>query len=158
MISASLVKELRELTGVGIMECKQALVESEGDLQLAIELLRKSSGDKAIKKAERTAAEGIIAVFSNGLTACMVEVNCETDFVAKDESFIEYAEEVVNKLSNNTNVSLEKLMEGDLEEKRERLIQNLGENIKGAVGVIADDIIAGIYTIIFLMIYRIILY
>ena len=130
MISASLVKELRELTGVGIMECKEALVESEGDLQLAIELLRKSSGDKAIKKAERTAAEGIIAVFSNGLTACMVEVNCETDFVAKDESFIEYAEEVVNKLSNNTNVSLEKLMEGDLEEKRERLIQNLGENIK----------------------------
>ena len=71
MISASLVKELRELTGVGIMECKQALVESEGDLQLAIELLRKTSGDKALKKAERTAAEGIIAVVSKDLTACM---------------------------------------------------------------------------------------
>ena len=103
MISASLVKELRELTGVGIMECKQALVESEGDLQLAIELLRKSSGDKAIRKAKRTAAEGIIAVFSNCLTACMVEVNCETDFVAKDESFIEYAEEVNNAIMKHIN-------------------------------------------------------
>ena len=130
MIPASLVKELRESTGVGIMECKKALVESEGDLQLAIELLRKSSGDKALKKAARTAAEGIIAVFSKGLTACMVEVNCETDFVAKDESFIKYSEEVVAKLSNNTNVSLGKLMEGDLEEKRESLVQNLGENIQ----------------------------
>jgi len=128
-IPASLIKGLRERTGVGIMECKKALVESEGDIELAIEILRKSSGEKALKKAERPAAEGVIAVFSKGLVSCMVEINCETDFVAKDKSFIKYSEDVVTKLSTNTNVNLEELMEGELEEKRERLVQNLGENI-----------------------------
>jgi len=128
-ISASLVKELRERTGVGIMECKKALVVSQGNIELAIEELRKLSGVKAAKKAIRTASDGVIATFSNGLLACMVEVNCETDFVAKDESFIEYSEDIIAKLAANIDVGFNKLMTGELEDKRKKLIQHLGENI-----------------------------
>ena len=124
-ISASLVKELRERTGVGMMDCKKALVESQGNMELAIEGLRKSSGVKAAKKANRTASDGVIVTFSNGSLACMVEVNCETDFVAKDESFIKYSEDIIAKLTANIKTSFNNLMTGELEDKRKQLVQHL---------------------------------
>ena len=128
-ISASLVKELRERTGMGMMDCKQALVTAEGDISLAIEELRKSSGIKASKKAGRSAADGVIRVEINNSKAFMVEINCETDFVAKDESFMEFSDEVLNTLSSGDFHEVEQLMKGDLQDKREKLIQKLGENI-----------------------------
>jgi elongation factor Ts len=128
-ISASLVKELRERTGMGMMDCKQALVTAKGDISFAIEELRKSSGVKASKKAGRTAADGVIRVEINNSKAFMVEINCETDFVAKDESFMEFSDEVLNTLSSGDFHEVEQLMKGDLQDKREKLIQKLGENI-----------------------------
>ena len=128
-ISASLVKELRERTGMGMMDCKQALVTTKGDISLAIEELRKSSGIKASKKAGRSAADGVIRVEINNSKAFMVEINCETDFVAKDESFIEFSDDVLNTLCSGDFHEVEQLMKGDLQDKREKLIQKLGENI-----------------------------
>ena len=128
-ISASLVKELRERTGIGMMDCKQALVTAKGDISLAIEELRKSSGIKASKKAGRSAADGVIRVEINNSKAFMVEINCETDFAAKDESFMEFSDEVLNTLSSGDFHEVEQLMKGDLQDKREKLIQKLGENI-----------------------------
>ena len=128
-ISASLVKELRERTGMGMMDCKQALVTAKGDISLAIEELRKSSGIKASKKAGRSAADGVIRVEINNSKAFMVEINCETDFVAKDESFKEFSDDVLNTLCSGDFHEVEQLMKGDLQDKREKLIQKLGENI-----------------------------
>ena len=128
-ISASLVKELRERTGIGMMDCKQALVTAKGDISLAIEELRKSSGIKASKKAGRSAADGVIRVEISNSKAFMVEINCETDFVAKDESFMEFSDDVLNTLCSGDFHELEQLMKGDLQDKREKLIQKLGENI-----------------------------
>ena len=128
-ISASLVKELRERTGMGMMDCKQALVTAKGDISLAIEELRKSSGIKASKKAGRSAADGVIRVEINNSKAFMVEINCETDFVAKDESFMEFSDDVLNTLCSGDFHEVEQLMKGDLQDKREKLIQKLGENI-----------------------------
>ena len=93
-ISASMVKELRERTGAGMMECKKALVEADGDLDAAAEVLRKSGQAKADKKASRVAADGRVVVAQDGSNAVIVEVNSETDFVAKDENFIAFAEAV----------------------------------------------------------------
>jgi len=128
-ISASLVKELRERTGIGMMDCKQALVTAKGDISLAIEELRKSSGIKASKKAGRSAADGVIRVEISNSKAFMVEINCETDFVAKDESFMEFSDDVLNTLCSGDFHEVEQLMKGDLQDKREKLIQKLGENI-----------------------------
>ena len=128
-ISASLVKELRERTGMGMMDCKQALVTAKGDISLAIEELRKSSGIKASKKAGRSAADGVIRVKISNSKAFMVEINCETDFVAKDESFMEFSDDVLNTLCSGDFHEVEQLMKGDLQDKREKLIQKLGENI-----------------------------
>jgi elongation factor Ts len=128
-ISASLVKELRERTGMGMMDCKQALVTTKGDIRLAIEELRKSSGIKASKKAGRSAADGVIRVEISNSKAFMVEINCETDFVAKDESFKEFSDDVLNTLCSGDFHEVEQLMKGDLQDKREKLIQKLGENI-----------------------------
>ena len=128
-ISASLVKELRERTGIGMMDCKQALVTAKGDISLAIEELRKSSGIKASKKAGRSAADGVIRVKISNSKAFMVEINCETDFVAKDESFMEFSDDVLNTLCSGDFHEVEQLMKGDLQDKREKLIQKLGENI-----------------------------
>ena len=128
-ISASLVKELREKTGIGIMDCKQALVEAKGDITLAIEGLRKSSGVKASKKAGRSTSDGIIATCSDGSKGFMVEINCETDFVTKDGLFIEFTEDVIAALSSGNYRNVDDLMKGDLEDKREKLVQKLGENI-----------------------------
>src|SRR3990172_9547709 len=100
-ISAGLVKELRELTGLGMMECKKALVETGGDLRKAEELLRIKSGAKASKAAGRIAAEGVIGAWlsSDAKLGALVEVNCETDFVAKNEDFIAFAREVAEAVA-----------------------------------------------------------
>ena len=130
-IKASEVKLLREKTGLGMMECKNALVESKGDIELAITNLRKNSALKAEKKSSRTAAEGriISKIDSSENLAVILEVNCETDFVAKDDSFIEFCEEVLDFCLQNPDSSLAQLSEEKLEEKRQALIQKIGENI-----------------------------
>jgi len=130
-ISASMVKELRERTGLGMMECKKALQEANGDIELAIEELRKNSGMKAAKKAGRTAAEGVVAVKANAdnTQAFVVEVNSETDFVARDAGFLAFVDQVATAVvaSNNTDVAV--VMEGELSSAREALVQKIGENI-----------------------------
>ncbi|MCH7853649.1 MAG: elongation factor Ts [Proteobacteria bacterium] len=95
-ISASMVKELRERTGAGMMDCKKALVETDGDADAALELLRKSGQAKADKKAGRVAADGLVVIAVNGSRAAIVEINSETDFVAKDENFIAFAQAVAD--------------------------------------------------------------
>ena len=138
-ISASLVKELRERTGMGMMDCKQALLETNGDITQAIEELRKSSGIKASKKAGRSAADGILQIQLVNSIGFMVEINCETDFVAKDGSFVEFSEEVIKSFSSGEYLELDQLMEGDLSDKREKLVQKLGENIVVRRVFISDD-------------------
>ena len=138
-ISASLVKELRERTGMGMMDCKQALLETDGDIAQAIEELRKSSGIKASKKAGRSAADGILQIQLVNSIGFMVEINCETDFVAKDGSFVEFSEEVIKTLSSGEFLELDQLMAGDLNDKREKLVQKLGENIVVRSVFITDD-------------------
>jgi elongation factor Ts len=128
-ISASQVKELREKTGLGLMDCKKALQMSNGDIELAIEELRKTSGLKASKKSGRSAADGVIGSHSNELGSCIVEVNCETDFVARDDSFKAFVAEVILEVANQKDLSLEELLKNSLEEKREKIVQKLGENI-----------------------------
>ena len=128
-ISASQVKELREKTGLGLMDCKKALQEANGDLDLAVEELRKTSGLKASKKSSRSAADGLIGIKSLEGKSFMVEINCETDFVARDDSFNLFMNEVLEIVSNNGDKSLEELLKLGIEEKREKLVQKLGENI-----------------------------
>ena len=128
-ISASQVKELREKTGLGLMDCKKALEEANGDINLAIEELRKTSGVKASKKSGRSAADGLIGISNNGKTAFMIEVNCETDFVARDESYINFTEETLKTYADNSEKPLKQLLEEGIEVNREKLVQKLGENI-----------------------------
>ena len=130
-IKASEVKLLREKTGLGMMECKKALLESEGDIDLAITNLRKNSALKAEKKSSRTAAEGKILskIDSSRNIAIILEINCETDFVAKDQNFIDFCQETLDYCLENPDLSLETLLENYLEEKRQNLIQKIGENI-----------------------------
>ncbi|PID44329.1 MAG: elongation factor Ts [Gammaproteobacteria bacterium] len=130
-ISASMVKELRERTGLGMMECKKALVEADGNIETAIENLRKSSGMKAAKKAGRIAADGVVAtrVSEDGKSGVLVEVNSETDFVARDDNFSAYVEKVVAKAFETKESDIAKLMEGELEDARQALVQKIGENI-----------------------------
>ena len=128
-ISASMVKELRERTGLGMMECKKALVEADGNLELAIENLRKSSGMKAAKKAGRVAADGVVRVAVNGSQGTLLEVNSETDFVARDDNFSAFADKVIAKASLAASTDVDKLMEGELEDARSALVQKIGENI-----------------------------
>lgn len=133
-ISAAQVKELRERTGVGMMDCKKALVETDGDMDAAIELMRKKGQAKAAKKAGRIAAEGTIVIKSSGSLAAMVEVNCETDFVARDASFLEFAGNVAqlaldNKIDNVEALSAASLGDATVEETRLALVQKIGENM-----------------------------
>ena len=128
-ISASQVKELREKTGLGLMDCKKALEEANGDLDLAVEELRKTSGLKASKKSSRSAADGLIGIKTSEGKSFMVEINCETDFVARDDSFNLFMQEVLEIVSTNGDKSLEELLKSGIEEKREKLVQKLGENI-----------------------------
>jgi len=128
-ISASMVKELRERTGLGMMECKKALVEADGSLELAIENLRKSSGMKAAKKAGRVAADGVVRVAVNSSQGTLLEVNSETDFVARDDNFSAFADKVIAKASLAASTDVGALMEGELEDARSALVQKIGENI-----------------------------
>ena len=128
-VSAAMVKELRERTGLGMMECKKALTAADGDIELAIEDLRKNSGLKAAKKADRTAAEGKLRVIINGGVAVVVEVNSETDFPAGDANFNAFADKVVEKLAATKETDVAALMAGELETAREALVQKIGENI-----------------------------
>ena len=130
-MSAAQVKELRERTGLGLLECKKALAEASGDIEAAIETLRKSSGMKAAKKAGRTAAEGIVAIQSapDGSLAAMVEVNSETDFVARDENFLNFVQTVVGTAFEQRSNDVTLLAGGDIEEARQALVQKIGENI-----------------------------
>ncbi|MDH3924814.1 MAG: translation elongation factor Ts, partial [Xanthomonadales bacterium] len=129
--------ELRERTGAGMMECKKALVETGGDLEAAVEELRKSGLAQADKKASRVAAEGKIALAmaDNGQQAVMVEVNCETDFVAKDASFNAFADAVASNALNDQPADVDALMTTDIdgvsvEQARQALVSKIGENIK----------------------------
>lgn len=128
-ISASQVKELREKTGLGLMDCKKALEGANGDMELAIEELRKTSGVKASKKSGRSAADGLIAIESTAQDIFMIEVNCETDFVARDDSFVSFTKETLQTFTGNPESSLEELLNNGIEDNREKLVQKLGENI-----------------------------
>jgi len=130
-ISASLVKDLRDRTGLGMMECKKALVEANADIDLAIETLRKSSGMKAAKKAGRVAAEGVVAarVSADGKSATIIEINSETDFAARDDGFLAFVSKIADAAAASSAETVEELMTGELEEAREALIQKIGENI-----------------------------
>ena len=128
-ISASQVKELREMSGVGMMECKKALVETDGDLNKALDLLRANSSLKAEKKASRVAADGEVKIAKNSEYSCLIEINSETDFAAKDSKFKDFAGEVAEYLVNNKITDMADLSL-IFEEKRQYLIQSIGENIQ----------------------------
>lgn len=135
-IGASLVKELREMTGLGMMECKKALAEAGGNLGKAEELLRIRSGAKASKAAGRIAAEGVIGAWlaPDGRSAAMVEVNCETDFVAKNEDFLAFAASLAGIVARENPADVAALMELTLggekiESRRQALVQKIGENL-----------------------------
>ena len=136
-ISASTVMELRQRTGLGMMECKKALTEAAGDIAKAEELLRIRSGSKASKAASRVAAEGVIGLFVAGdaKTAAMVEVNCETDFVARNEEFRAFANEVAQVVARDrpadvAALAARTLASGDaIEARRVALVQKIGENV-----------------------------
>ena len=129
-IKASQVKELREMSGVAMMECKRALVDCEGDIEKALDLLRSNSALKAEKKATRVAAEGILKTFSGNTHATLIEINSETDFAAKDANFVTFTEEVGSYISNNKVDNISEIQESEIEEKRKALIQTIGENIQ----------------------------
>ena len=138
-ITASQVKELREMTGAGMMDCKKALTATEGDMDQAVEWLRENGLAKAAKKSGRIAAEGIVAVdvAEDGKVASIVEVNSETDFVAKNETFQAYVAEVAAQAKNSSAASLEDFMAekwaaedaGTVEEKLKAMIAVIGENM-----------------------------
>jgi len=133
-ITAKQVKELRDRTAAGMMDCKKALVEADGDIELAIENMRKSGAIKAAKKAGRIAAEGAIFAKTNGTTALIIEVNCETDFVAMDKSFLAFAEKAADIALANKVDSVEALNalaydDITVDEARELLVAKIGENI-----------------------------
>jgi elongation factor Ts len=137
-ITASMVKELREATGLGMMECKKALVETNGDAKAAEELLRIKSGAKASKAAARITAEGVVTSFisADGKTGAVVEVNCETDFVAKNEDFTAFAQNAAQTVAEQDPADIDALSSmklangtGTVEEDRKALVMKLGENI-----------------------------
>ncbi|CNE86789.1 translation elongation factor Ts [Yersinia nurmii] len=130
VITAALVKELRERTAAGMMECKKALVEADGDIELAIDNMRKSGQAKAAKKAGRIAAEGIILakVSADGKFGVMLELNCETDFVAKDAGFKAFGDEVIEAALAGKIVDIE-VLKAQFEEQRANLVAKIGENI-----------------------------
>jgi elongation factor Ts len=130
-ISASLVKELRELTGLAMMECKKALMETGGDLKKAEELLRIRSGAKASKAAGRIAAEGVVGTYvsPDGRTGALVELNSETDFVAKNDDFVAFAQSLAEMAAKQNPKDLPALVSPKVEERRQALVQKIGENI-----------------------------
>jgi len=148
-MSVALVKELRERTGLGLMECKKALAAAGDDVEKAIEELRKSSGMKAAKKAGRTAADGVIAIriAEDGSYGVMLEVNSETDFAVRDEGFLGFVGSVVDAAYDSKQTDTATLMAGELESAREALVQKIGENIgvRRIANSSADDGVVGSY-------------
>jgi elongation factor Ts len=130
-ITAALVKELRELTSMPMMDCKKALAESNGDLKKAEELLRIKSGAKAGKAAGRIAAEGVIGAWlaPDAKLGALVELNCETDFVAKNEGFVAFARELAALVASTNPPDVAALVSAEVEAKRQGLVQKIGENI-----------------------------
>ena len=142
-ITAALVRELRERTGSGMMECKKALVETQGDINAAVELMRKTGLAKADKKAGRVAAEGAVVMRVSADTTCgvMVEINCETDFVAKGDDFLDFAAQVAQQVLSRKPADLNALLELPIQEhgqggdaktinvRRQELVAKIGENI-----------------------------
>ena len=146
-VSAALVKELRERTGLGMMECKKALVAADADIEVAIEELRKSSGMKAAKKAGRTAAEGtiIMRVADDASYGILVEVNSETDFASRDEGFIAFANKVADVVFTTKQTDMEVLLAGEIGQAREALVQKIGENISPRRAVVVEGGLVGGY-------------
>lgn len=154
IISASLIKELREQTGAGMMECKKALEEAQGDLEAAVVIMRKSGQAKAAKKGDRIAAEGAVVakISADGKAAIILEVNCETDFAARDSGFLEFARMVADKGLDARVASLDQLLSlpmGDgqtVNELRDSLVAKIGENINirrvQSIAVAADGCIS----------------
>jgi len=130
-ITTSLVKELRERTGLGMMDCKKALQTADGDIEKAIEDLRKESGLKAAKKAGRTAAEGLVMtkIAEDGSYGVMVEVNSETDFAARNEQFVDFANTVLETVFSKKEADIDALLAAGLEQERQTMVQEIGENI-----------------------------
>ncbi len=144
-VTASLVKELRDRTGLGMMECKRALAEAGADIDKAIEELRKSSGMKAAKKAGRTAADGIVMFKSEGGYGMLLEVNSETDFAARDEGFQSFANAVLDAGFSAKETDIAALMAAGLESDREALVQKIGENISARRAAILEAPVIGGY-------------
>ena len=133
-VTAALVKELRERTGAGMLDCKKALVETDGDIELAIENMRKSGQAKAAKKAGRIAAEGVILTKVEGGRATMLELNCETDLVARAEGFLKFGNELLEVAAANNINDIDALNDAELNgskvsEVRDALVAKIGENI-----------------------------
>ena len=133
-ITASLVKELRERTGAGMMDCKAALKDANGDIESAIEIMRKSGAAKAAKKAGRIAAEGIISIKQKENNIVMIEVNCETDFVAKDDNFLSFSEAIVDVIMEHDVNDIDNLLKLNfenqtIEEATQQLVTKIGEKV-----------------------------
>ncbi|MBG6247178.1 MULTISPECIES: translation elongation factor Ts [Symbiopectobacterium] len=145
-ITAALVKELRERTGAGMMECKKALVEANGDIELAIDNMRKSGQAKAAKKAGRVAAEGVILtkIVADGKYGVIVELNCETDFVAKDAGFKAFGEEVATAALDERITDVD-VLKAKFEEQRTTLVAKIGENINIRRIAIQEGDVLGAY-------------
>jgi len=129
-IKASQVKELRDMTGVAMMECKKALVECNGDIEKALDLLRSNSALKAEKKAARVAADGVLRVHVGDDYSTLIEINSETDFAAKDENFTKFADDVQKFISENKLTDIADIQASEVEDKRKALVQTIGENIQ----------------------------
>ena len=129
-IKASQVKELRDMTGVAMMDCKKALVECEGDIEKALDLLRSNSALKAEKKSSRVAADGILITVITENYATIVEINSETDFAAKDSNFLSFGEKVKNYIKENKVSNADDFINSDIEDERKTLVQTIGENIQ----------------------------
>ena len=129
-IKASQVKELRDMTGVAMMDCKKALVECDGDIEKALDLLRSNSALKAEKKSSRVAADGILVTAITESYATIVEINSETDFAAKDSNFLSFCEKVKNYITENKVSNPEAFLDSPLEDDRKALVQTIGENIQ----------------------------
>ncbi|WP_191602549.1 translation elongation factor Ts [Marinomonas algicola] len=146
-VSAALVKELRERTSLGMMECKKALVAAGGDIEAAIEELRKTSGMKAAKKAGRTAAEGVMVLrlAEDNSYGVLVEVNSETDFASRDAGFIAFANKVADVAFETKETDVAALLTGEIGQLREALVQKIGENISPRRIVVIEGGLVGGY-------------
>jgi elongation factor Ts len=150
-VTAALVKELRERTGAGMLDCKKALVETDGDIELAIENMRKSGQAKAAKKAGRIAAEGVIFTKVEGNVATMLELNCETDFVARDESFLKFGNDLVALACANKFNDIEALNNAEIDgvvvsTLRDTIVAKIGENISPRRVITVEGDNLGAYT------------